>query len=676
MSAVIRTITALTRRLLLLLLIALLPVQVAAQRADAPRVLTTATGEWPSYTGDTRGSRYSPLDQITAANFGTLEVAWRFKTDQLGPRPEFKLEGTPLMVGGVLYATGGTRRAVVALDATTGELLWMHSEHEGERGAAAPRPLSGRGLSYWTDGKDARILYVTPGYRLIALDARTGEVVRSFGARGAVDPKLEIDHTILPDLTTGEIGFQGAPVVARDVVIIGAAFREGGSPRCARNNTGYIRGYDVRTGKRLWIFHTIPQRGEPGYDTWGDGSADVAGNTGVWTQITVDEELGLVYLPVESPTGDYYGGHRPGNNLYGESLVCVDLRTGKKKWHYQIVRHPIWDFDLSAAPILADIVVGGRAVKSVALPTKQGILYMFDRVTGAPVWPMTELPVEKGEVPGEWYAPTQPIPSRPAAYSRNGVTLDDLVAFTPALRDAGALFASRFKLGPIFTPPIVSTTGGLIGTLTQGPTNGGTNWPGGSYDPETHIFYTSASNYSPSLLSLIPPAAGASDMRYVRGTAPPAPGTPRLTGFSVQGLPLFKPPYGTITAIHLDRGEILWQVPHGETPDAVRNHEALRGLDIPRTGQPGSVGTLVTKTLIVAGDPELTTTPSRARSAMLRAYDKATGAEVGAVPLAAPQSGSPMTYSVNGRQYIVVAISGGAYSGEYVAFRLPITGAR
>ncbi len=299
-----------------------LPTAASGQQfAGSTRPFTTAKGEWPSYTGDVRGSRYSPLDQITAANFSSLEVAWRFKTDALGPRPEFKLEGTPLMVGGVLYATAGTRRAVVALDAATGELLWVHSENEGERGAAAPRPLSGRGLSYWADGRDARILYVTPGYRLVALDARTGARIVSFGDSGAVDLKRDIDQTIAPDLTTGEIGFQGAPVVARDVVIIGAAFREGGVPRSARNNKGYIRGFNVRSGKRLWIFHTIPQQGEFGYDSWLEGSAERTGNTGVWTQITVDEELGLVYLPVESPTGDNYGGPRPGNNLYGESLV-------------------------------------------------------------------------------------------------------------------------------------------------------------------------------------------------------------------------------------------------------------------------------------------------------------------------------------------------------------------
>ncbi len=630
--------------------------------------LTTANGEWPSYSGDTKGSRYAPLDQITAANFGTLEVAWRFKTDALGPRPEYKLEGTPLMVGGVLYTTGGTRRAVVALDAATGELLWMHSENEGERGAAAPRPLSGRGLAYWSDGTSARILYTTPGYRLVALDAKTGELVKSFGVNGVVDLKKEMDDPILPDLTTGEIGYQGAPVVARDVVIIGAAFREGGTPKSYRNNKGDIRGFDVRTGKRLWSFHTVPRKGEPGFDTWLNNSAVDAGNTGVWTQLTADEELGLVYLPIESPTGDYYGGHRPGNNLYGESLVCLDLRTGKKKWHYQIVRHPIWDFDLAAAPILTDINVAGRPIKAVALPTKQGILYVFDRITGQPVWPFEEKAVEQGDVPGEWYAPSQPIPTKPAAYARNGVTLNDLIDFTPALKQAGVELASKYKLGPIFTPPVVSKAEGPLATLSNGPTNGGSNWPGGSYDPETQMVYLSASNNSPSPLGLVPPQPGQSDMKWVRGFAPGA----GRGGLSVQGLPLLKPPYGTITAIDLKTGDIAWQVPHGETPDVIRAHEALKGLTIPRTGQPGSVGTLVTKTLVIAGDPEVTNIAPRGRAAMLRAYDKSNGKEVGAVTMPAPQSGSPMTYKVGDRQYIVVAVSGGPYSGEYIAYRLPV----
>jgi quinoprotein glucose dehydrogenase len=645
-------------------------VTASTLHAQGGQPLTTSHGEWPSYGGDARGSRYSPLDQVGAANFSSLEVAWRFKTDSLGPRPEYKLESTPLVVGGVLYTTGGTNRAVVALDAVTGTQRWVHREDEGPRGAAAPRQLSGRGLAYWTDGREERVLYVTPGYRLIALDAKTGARIPTFGVEGAVDLKTDIDQTILPDLVTGEIGFQGAPVVGRDVIVVGAAFREGTAPKSFKNNKGYVRGFDVRTGKRLWTFHTVPQKGEAGYDSWLNGSAEYTGNTGVWSQVTIDEELGLVYLPVESPTGDYYGGHRPGNDLYGESLVCLDLRTGAKKWHYQIVHHPIWDFDIPAAPILADIKVDGKTIKAVAVPTKQGILYTFDRLTGKPVWPIEEKPVEKGDVPGEWYSPTQPMPTKPPAYAKNGTSMDDLVDFTPELHEQAVAIASRFKLGPIFTPPVVSKADGPLATLTRGPTNGGSNWPGGAFDPETHVFYVASSNAAPIALGLAQPSKERSDMDWVLGIAPQPNGA--RVGLSVQGLPLFKPPYGTMTAINLDKGEIAWQVPHGETPDLVREHQALKGMTIPRTGQPGFiVGTLVTKTLVIAGDPQVTTLPTRPRGSMLRAYDKATGAEVGSVLLPAPISASPMTYSVNGRQYIVVAVSGGPYSGEFIALRLP-----
>ncbi|MBZ5728997.1 MAG: pyrroloquinoline quinone-dependent dehydrogenase [Acidobacteriia bacterium] len=651
-------------------------------------------GDWPTYAADLAATRYRPLDQINAANFNKLEVAWRFKTDNLGNRPEYKLEGTPLMVNGVVYATAGSRRAAIALDAATGELLWVHGEHEGARGAAAPRQLSGRGLAYWSDGQEERILYVTPGYRLIALHAKTGAPVPTFGDKGAVDLKLNDDQTIFPDLTTGEIGMQSAPVVARDVVIVGASFREGMTPKSMRNNKGYVRGFDVRTGKRLWIFHTIPMKGEFGYDTWESGSAEYTGNTGVWTQISVDEQLGLVYLPVESPTGDYYGGHRPGNNLFGESLVCVDLKTGQRKWHFQLVHHPLWDMDISSAPILADITVNGRAVKAVAQPTKQGFLYVFDRVTGQPVWPMEERPVEKGTVPGEWYAPTQPFPTRPPAYSRNGISVDDLIDFTPALRDQARTIVAKYRLGPVFTPPVESKVDGPLATLTLGTASGGTNWPGGSYDPETHIVYAYACNACVTPIGLVPSPKEISDLRYIAGTAgqpvrlrtgpgenvgadAPMPsrapaGGGGFVALNVQGLPLIKPPYSTISAINLDKGEIIWQTPHGETPDAIRNHPALKGLNIPNTGQSGyNVGTLITRTLVIAGDGQVTTTESHPRGAMLRAYDKATGKEVGAVWMPAPESGSPMTYMVNGRQYIVVAVSGGPYSGEYIAFRLP-----
>jgi quinoprotein glucose dehydrogenase len=649
--------------------------------------------EWPSYAADLAGSRYRPLDQINASNFSDLEIAWRIKTDNFGNRPEYKLEGTPLMVNGVLYATAGSRRAAIALDAVTGELLWIHGEHEGARGGAAPRQLSGRGLAYWSDGKEERILYVTPGYQLICLDAKTGMRVPSFGNKGAVDLKLNDDQDIFPDLTIGEIGIQSAPVVARDTVIVGAAFREGMTPKSMRNNRGYVRGFDVRTGKRLWIFHTIPKKGEFGYDTWLKGSADYTGNTGVWTQVTVDEELGLVYLPVESPTNDFYGGHRPGNNLFGESLVCVDLKTGQRKWHYQLVHHPLWDMDISSAPILADITVDGKPVKAVAQPSKQGFLYVLDRVTGKPVWPIEEKPVEVGTVPDEWYSPTQPIPSKPPAYSRNGVSMDDLADFTPEINERAKAIASKYHLGPVYTPPAESKIDGPLGTLTVGTASGGTNWPGGSYDPETHIVYAFACNACAEPIGLVRAPKEVSDMNYIAGTAgdevkilrgpgenagadSPMPPKKRsgsgYVALNVDGLPLLKPPYGTISAISLDKGEIVWQIAHGETPDVVRNHPALKGMNIPRTGQETyNIGTLVTKTLVIAGDGQITTTSDHPRGAMLRAYDKKTGKEVGAVYMPAPQTGSPMTYMANGKQYIVVAVSGGAYSGEYIAYSLP-----
>ncbi len=651
--------------------------------------------EWPTYTADLAGSRYRPLDQINASNFSNLEVAWRFKTDAIGNRPEFKLEGTPLEVGGVVYATAGSRRGVVALDAVTGELMWVHSEREGERGAASPRQLSGRGLSWWSKGTEQRILYVTPGYRLIALDARTGQPVPGFGTAGVVDLKQDFDQDVRPDLVSGEAGLHSAPVIAGDTIIIGTAFREGFTPAKMQNNVGYVRAYDVRTGKRLWTFHTIPKKGEFGYDTWLDGSAEHTGNTAVWTQVTVDEALNTAYLAVESPTSDFYGGHRPGNGLFGNSLVAVDLTTGQRKWHFQLIHHEIWDYDNSSAPLLMDITVGGKPIKAVALPSKQGFLYVFDRVTGKPVWPIKETKVPKGDVPGEWYSPTQPIPTKPAAYARNGVAIDDLIDFTPALRAKAVDLVKNYKLGPVYTPPVVSTAPGPLGVLSYSA-QGGTNWPGGSFDPETHMAYIYACNSCVGAYGLQPPPAGLSDMRYVVGVAgqpvtmikgpgdgvgadaPPPPKTPPASGgggggrLSVDGLPLLKPPYSTISAINLDTGAIAWQIPHGETPDFIRNNPALKGLNIPRTGQPGyQIGTLVTKSLVIAGDGVVTTTADHPRGAMLRAYDKASGKEVGAVWMPAPQSGSPMTYSVNGKQYLIVAVSGGVYSGEYIAYTLP-----
>jgi quinoprotein glucose dehydrogenase len=670
-------------------------------------------GEWPTYGGNLANTRYSPLDQINKENFNKLEVAWRFKTDALGPRPEFNFEGTPLMVDGVVYSTAGTRRAVVALDAGTGELIWMHSENEGKRGEAAPRQLSGRGLAYWTDGREARIVYVTPGYRMIALDAKTGIPVPTFGTRGVVDLKTEVDQPI--DLEKGEMGLHATPIIAKDVIVVGAAHLPGGAPKSRIHEKGFVRGYDARTGRRLWIFHTIPLAGEYGNDTWEKDSWSYTGNAGVWAQMTVDEELNTVFLPVELPTGDYYGGHRPGNGLFGESLVAVDLKTGQRKWHFQLVHHGIWDMDIPCAPILMDLTVEGRAIKAIGQPTKQGWLYVFDRTNGKPVWPIEERPVPKGDVPGEWYSPTQPFVTRPPAFERQGVSLDDLIDFTPALHEEAVKLASRYKLGPIFTPPVVSKWDGPLATLMLPNATGGANWQGGAFDPETKMFYI-FTNTSPTPLGLVKPdPPSRSDFDWIQGIAR-NPNAPSTTGagrgaaagsgqggeggrggaaagiseagapvqgggggrgggeggaaLTIQGLPLIKPPYGRITALDLNQGTLVWQIAHGDTPDNIKNHPALKGVNISRTGRQGRIGVLVTKTLVVAGEGGFATTP-QGRGAMLRAYDKASGQDVGAVFMPAPQTGSPMTYLYNGKQYIVLAISGQGHSAELMAFRLP-----
>ncbi len=699
-------------------LLAFASVVLLASAQTPTSVPSTKNGEWPHYTGDIRGSRYSPLDQIDASNFNKLEVAWRFKTDNLGPYPEFKLEGTPVMANGVLYTTGGTRRSVIALDGRTGELIWTHSLREGKRAAVSPRQLSGRGVSYWTDGKgDERVIYVTTGYRLVELNAKTGSLVTSFGNGGIIDLKVGVvkgkGEPI--DLETGEIGVHSTPAVAKDTIIVGSAMREGATVSTHNNTKGLVRAFDVRTGKLLWTFNTIPRPGEFGNDTWENESWAINGNTGVWTQISVDEELGLVYLPVETPSSDFYGGHRPGNNLFAESLVCVDLKTGQRKWHFQFVHHPVWNFDMSSAPLLADITVNGRAIKAVAVPSKQGWLYVFDRVSGQPVWPIEERPVPQSDVPGEKLAPTQPHPPAKLQYARNVLKVpDDLIDFTPELRAQALERLKRYTVSPSpFAPPILGDVNGVLGAVGSGTA---TNWPGGGYDPETHVVYVPAGN-TPSARSLVAPPPGFSDIKYVSGVggqpfrevlgpgdccaadsprtaerarearaAQPAPAAPAANaaaanaaaanaaqGLTVQGLPIVKPPYGVLAALNLDRGELMWQTPHGDTPDNIRNHPALRGVNIPKTGQPNTsgVGLLVTKTLVIMGDPTVTTTPEHPRGAMLRAYNKATGEQVGAVWMPAIQSGSPMTYQVNGRQYIVVAVSGGNYSGEYLAFSLP-----
>ena len=644
------------------LLLLFVPATLAAQYG-------TTGGEWRTWGGDLGVTRYAPLDQINATNFSQLDVAWRFKTDNLGSRPDFNLQTTPLMINGVLYLTAGEHRNAVALNAATGEMLWMHRLEEGPRALRSSRRLSGRGVGYWTDGKgDERVFYVTIGYQLVGLDAKTGRPLKDFGIDGVVDLKKDADQELDP--VEGEIAWNGAPVVAKNVVLVGAAHRAGSIPRSRKNAKGYVRAYDARTGKRLWIFHTIPLPGEFGNDTWNEGSWEYTGNTGVWTQMTVDEQLGIAYLPVEIPTGDYFGGHRPGNNLFGESLLAVDLQTGKRIWHYQLVHHPIWDYDIPCAPILVDITVNGRKIAAVAQPTKQGFVYVFDRKTGEPVWPIEERPVEKGTVPREWYSPTQPFPTKPPPFERQGFLEDYVIDFTPEIKAEALALVAKYKIGPLFTPPIVRGENGKEGLLFI---PNGANWPGGSFDPETGMLYV----YSHTLVRVLSMVNDPkrSDMAYISAGSASEDGG---GGLSVNGIPIIKPPWGRITAIDLNKGEIAWQIAHGDTPDAIKNHPALKGVTIPRTGRPGGaggssggIGTLVTKTLLISGEGGTVAMPDGQRGAVLRAYDKKTGAEVGAVQMSGAQTGSPMTYMLGGKQYIVVASSSSIRPGELMAYRLP-----
>ena len=677
---------------------------------------STAKGDWPMYFADLSGSRYQPADQINASNFNKLEVAWHFKTDSLGARPEYKLEGTPIEVNGTIYTTAGSRRAVVALDAKTGELKWVFSFNEGLRAAISPRQLSGRGVSYWTDGKgDDRIIYISTGFRLVELNAHTGQPIESFGEHGMVDMRLGFYTGVVGqpgvykqiDLVTGEIGLHSTPTVAGDIVLVGSSMREGSQPLTMNNTKGQTRGYDVKTGKLVWTFHNVPQKGEFGYDSWEKGSADINGNTGTWASMTVDQALNTVYVPVEEPTDDAYGGARPVNDLFGDSLVALDLSSGKMKWYFQVVHHPIFNFDMTSPPLLVDATVDGKQIKMVAEPGKAGWLYTFDRVTGKPVWPMPEKPAPASTVPGEKASKTQPYPTKPAPYALQTVnSYDDLVDYTPEIHQKAVdLVKKYYKMGPMFSPAVVSSLtypsaafGGTGGT-------GGTNWPGGGFDPETQTVFVPGNDAAQTFKALVPPPEGLSDLPYLEGVAGQrftvgngpgfgvasdapkvSPEQAKLSAIlaqhpekiagppparNVDGIPLTKPPYGTLTAINMNTGDFRWHIAAGDTPDEIRNNPALKGVNLPKTGQSGNVGVMVTKTMVVQGDPQFSTAPGHPRGAMLHAYDKMNGTEVGRVWMPAPQTGSPMSYSYDGKQYIVVAVSGGNYSGDYIAYALP-----
>jgi quinoprotein glucose dehydrogenase len=661
---------ALTRRLMLTTTMGGIALAATPLRAQIPAPADT---DWPTYGGDLGYHRYKPLDQINADNFNQLQVAWEFKTDHLGPRPEYILQCTPLLIKGRLYATCGTRRDVVCLDAASGEIVWVHrSPDEGQRAINSPRQYSGRGVGYWSDGTAERIIYVTIGYQMMSLDAVTGLPDPNFGANGIVDLKLNDDQDL--DLVKADIGLHSAPTIAKGVIIIGAAHTAGNTPMVKNNAKGYVRGFDVKTGKRLWIFHNIPKKGEFGYDTWlKPGSAEDAGNAGDWAQISADEELGLAYLGIELPTGDQMGIYHPGNSLFSESIVAVDILTGKRRWHYQMIHHGLWDYDVCAAAILCDIPHNGKIIKALCQPTKQSFLYVLNRETGEPIWPIVERKVTPGDVPGEWYSPTQPFPTKPPAVDRQGVTTDDLIDFTPELRKKALEVAAHYKLGGLYTAPIMARKGGPYGVINLPGYIGGINWPGGSYDPETHMVYTYSQTNPLNIGGIVPNpdhTKGAFD--YVHANLPPdTPGGYRPNDLTVEGLPLIKPPYGRITATNLEKGTQEWMVPHGETPDEIRNNPALKGIKIPRTGMVGKISPLTTKSLVICGDPMTYTDETGRKGARLRAYDKKTGAEKGAVFMPAEQSGSPMTYMLKGKQYIVLAIGGRGFTSEFIAYKLP-----
>jgi len=631
---------------------ALALVAAAAFSSAAHAQQGAPNGEWMTYGGDAGHTRYSALDQIDASNVANLEIAWRWNGRNFGPNPFAQNQTTPLMIDGMLYATVGMRRAVVAIDPATGETIWTWTMDEGERLAQAPRPNSGRGVAYWSDGRgDDRIYVITPGYHLAALDAHTGYPIEGFAGSGVLD--LNENHRTRDGISlVGTIGASSPPAVIGDVIVVGSAHHVGMRPPSMVNTPGDVRGFDARTGELLWTFHTIPEPGEAGVETWLEDSWSYTGNAAVWAQISWDAETGVVYLPTEAATGDYYGGHRPGNNLYSTSVVALDASTGEMEWYFQTIHHDIWDWDNPTNPILADLTIDGRPRQIVAQITKQGFVFVFDRVTGEPIWPIEERPVPQTDAPGEWTSPTQPFPTKPAPFERQGFTEDDLIDFTPEIRQRALEIAEQFRWGPLYTPPSLRDgPDGKQGTITLPAATGGANWEGAVLDPETGYLYI-PSVTAPSFLSLAEGGAS-SDMNYVAGGG---------RGNLAPGVSIVKPPWGRITAIDLTTGDHAWMVPNGRTPDYVAERLGIDPSLVPETGKPARANLMVTRTLLFSGegvDP------------IFRALDKATGETIAEIELPGATTSNPMTYMHEGRQYIVVAVSEGGQPSELVALRLP-----
>ena len=618
-------------------------------------------GDWPYWGGDAGSTRYSALDQINKDNVKDLEIAWRWYSANYGPIPEFYFRATPLEVGGVLYTVAGERRAAVAIDAGTGETLWMWRMKNNPRWEKSPRRFSGRGLSYTEVNGKGRIIVVTPGYYMVMLDAATGRPVDKFGKNGIIDLQEGLGYEVDPvhgiDPKYGLITHGSPPIVVNGIIVVGNSHGRGYYPKQKENIPGHIRGYDVRTGKQLWIFHVIPKPGEYGHDTWEGDSWTYTGNISSWATLSADPELNIVYIPTDCPTGDYYGGHRHGDNLYGTALVALNVKTGKRIWHQQFVKHDIWNYDTPTAPNLLDIRVKRKKIKAIVQATKQGWAYVFDRKTGKPVWPMEERKVPASDVPGEKTSHTQLYPTWPLPFELQEVTVDELIDFTPELRAQAVELASKYRMGPIFTPPSLAEDpeDGTQGTFVMPGANGGANIPGGAVvDPETGIFYV-ASEKRHSVIRLVNDPEK-SKMNYISL----GPGGIR----GPQGLQLLKPPYSRIVAIDMNTGKHLWNIPNGNTPKSLKEHPALEGVDIPQTGNMAHAGLVITKTLLFSGE-------GRGGDPWFRAYDKKTGEVVAEIELPAQTNHPPMTYMHNGKQYIVMPVAATGHPAELVALALP-----